>query len=81
MVTTYHAQTNGLNKRRNQIIKIALRYHIFKRPTSPWINYVVTLQWQFNYAYYEITNNTPYKIMFGTKLRGPVKYLVGPKAE
>ena len=70
-----------MDKRRNQTIEIALRYHTFEQPTLPWINCVITLQWQLNHAYYKATDSTPHEILFGIKLRGPVEHLVGAEAE
>lgn len=70
MSTAYHAQTNGLDERKNQIIEIALRHHTLTGDT-PWPDCMVAMQWALNQSRHEAIQASPHEVMYGVRLRGP----------
>ena len=46
--TTYHSQTNDQSKRINQIIEIALRFHVIAHSNEKWIDVLFFLQTESN---------------------------------
>ena len=46
--TTYHSQTNDQSKRINQIIEIALRFHVIAHSNEKWIDVLFFLQTKSN---------------------------------
>ena len=52
MSMAYHAQTNGLDEQKNQIIEIALQYHTLTGD-MPWPECIVAMQWALNQSRHE----------------------------
>ena len=69
MSSAYHAQTNDLSKRFNQIVKIVLRYLIAKNSNIDWIEILSILQVQLNNASNAITDRSFNEMMYEFKLR------------
>ena len=75
MTAAYHPQANGLDERKNQTVEIAIRYHTFMFPDSPWSDAIIPLQWSLNNAFHDAVKATPNELLFGFKLDGPLEVL------
>jgi hypothetical protein len=53
MTSAYHPQANGQSEHKNQTVKIAIRYYTVAESGEPWINIILSLQWNLNSVYNE----------------------------
>lgn len=66
--TAYHPQTDGQSERTNQVIEIALRFHISCFPDHPWDKFAVHLRSTLNNSTNASTGKAPNEILYGMKL-------------
>ena len=69
MSTAYHAQTDGLSERFNQVVEIALRYLIAENPGINWVQASPALQAFLNNASNSTIGRSPNEVVYGFKVR------------
>jgi hypothetical protein len=77
MTVAYHLQTDGQSERTNQIVELAIRYHVCEYPDKSWVDLLLSLQWNLNNAYIQPIGMSPYEYLFGFKIESPVDRLIG----
>lgn len=76
MTAAYHPQADGLAERKNQTVEIALRFYIFERPDSSWLDIIPLLQWNLNSGYSAPINSSPHEQLYGFRPAGPLEALL-----
>ena len=71
MTTAYHPQADGLSERKNQTVELAIRFHLFEAPDTPWIDILTPLQWNLNHSHTDTIDSTPHEQLYGFKPLGP----------
>ncbi len=68
MTTVYHLQNDGQSERKNQVVELAIRNHMFDHSDQLWIDIVPSLQWRLNNVYSEPIDCFPHEYLFGFKI-------------
>ena len=75
MTIAYYPQADSLAECKNQSVEIALHFHMFTNPDKEWTYIVPALQWNLNSSYSKAIEASPYKLLFGFKICGPLDLL------
>ena len=66
--TAWHPQTDGQSERTNQIIEIALRFHLTAHPEDEWVDVLPFLQAENNNVVHATTGHAPNELAYGFKV-------------
>ena len=72
--SVYHAQSNGVCERYNGTLKRCLRKLVVDIPRQ-WDKYVPAALFSFRDTPHETTGYSPFELIYGHKVRGPVEFL------
>ena len=64
LLTAYHPQTDGQTERINQEIGTFLRHYV-NYQQDDWMNWLATVEFQYNDKKHTATGRTPFKLNFG----------------
>ncbi|RGP70378.1 reverse [Fusarium longipes] len=67
MTTAYHPEAYGISERRNQTVKIALRFHYIENPLANWSHILLSLHWNSNGAINVGTGMSALEYIYGFK--------------
>ena len=73
--TTYHSQTNDQSKRINQIIEIALRFHVIAHSNKKWIDVLLFLQTKSNNVVHVIIEYASNEFVYDFKVNDTLDLL------
>ena len=71
----WHPQTDGASERTNQMVEIALQYHIAKHSDISWSETLISLQVIFNNSENVSTEKTSTKLMYSLKVNEDLSLL------
>ena len=74
LTTPYHAMCNGLVERFNQTLKAMLKKLCTEKPRT-WDRYIPALLFAYREVPQESTGFSPFELMFGRTVRGPMQVL------
>ena len=73
ITTVYHLQADGLAKRKNQTVEIAIRFYTFKYPDSNQLEVLPLLQQHLNSGLSGPVKTSPYELLFGFRPTSPLE--------
>jgi hypothetical protein len=67
----FHPESDGQNKRANQVIEDMLRMHVMDKP-SKWENYLHLVEFAYNNGYQTSLTMSPFEALYGRRCNTPV---------
>jgi hypothetical protein len=65
--TAHHPQTDGASERKNQMVEIAIRYHLESHSKLTWVEILPALQHDLNNTYSRVIGTSPNELLMGFK--------------
>ena len=69
----YQPQTDGQEKRVNQIVEDMLRMHVMHQPKK-WEDYLPLVEFSYNNGYQESLKMSPFEVFYGRQCKIPISW-------